>query len=328
MDKIRLGNQGLNVSKLGLGCMGMSDFYGAGQVSDAEGTLHKALDLGVNFWDTSDMYGPYTNERLLGEHIRKHGIRDRIVLASKFGIMRNEQGETLGINGRPEYVQQVCEASLQRLGVECIDLYYQHRVDPEVPIEETVGAMAELVKQGKVKYLGLSEASLITLERACQVFPISAIQSEYSLWSRDLEYSLIPSLERLGVGLVAYSPLGRGFLTGGIRSRSDLKPGDWRLQSPRFSEENFQQNLALVEKVEELAAIKSCTPAQLALTWVMAKGHVPIPGCRSVGRITENAAAFDVQLSAVEVMQIDLYFSQLKAQGTRYPEAVMSSLER
>jgi aryl-alcohol dehydrogenase-like predicted oxidoreductase len=329
MQHRKLGDQGLAVSAIGLGCMGMSDFYGG---SDAAGNLHVlagALELGVTFWDTADMYGPWTNEELLGRFFREHpGARDQVQLATKFANMRNAEGEFLGVNGRPEYVKSACDASLQRLGVECIDLYYQHRVDPKVPIEDTVGAMAELVAAGKVRYLGLSEASARTLRRASAVHPITALQTEFSLWSREVAQEILPACRELGIGFVAYSPLGRGFLTGAIRSREDFDTDDWRRNHPRFSEENFHLNLKLVEAVESLAAEKGCTSAQLALAWLLAQGDdvVPIPGTRSLKRLAENAGAVSVELDSEDLQDLDALLAAMEVHGARYPAAAVSLL--
>src|SRR4051794_39591839 len=319
-----LGTQGLRVSALGLGCMGMSAFYGDRDDDESVRTIHRALELGVNFLDTSDMYGPHTNEQLVGGAIADR--RDDVVLATKFGIVFDpDNPQARGINGRPEYVREACEASLRRLGVDHIDLYYQHRVDPNTPIEETVGAMAELVAEGKVRYLGLSEAGPETLRRACAVHPISALQTEYSLWSRDPEDEIIATCRDLGIGFVAYSPLGRGFLTGAIRSIEDLEEDDYRRFSPRFQGENFQRNLDLVARIEELAERKGVTPAQLALAWVLAQGEdiVPIPGTKKVARLEENAAAAEVELSAEELSEIAEALPE--AAGLRYPEQMMPS---
>jgi aryl-alcohol dehydrogenase-like predicted oxidoreductase len=326
-----LGTQGLEVSSIGLGCMGMSDFYGSHDDTQSFNTLTQAIESGVRFWDTSDIYGPKTNEELLGRYFAKHPQqRNKIVLATKFGIMRNSQGDFLGLNGSPEYVRKACDASLVRLGVDQIDLYYQHRMDPSVAIEETVGAMAELVKEGKIKYLGLSEAGVYNLERASAVHPISALQSEFSLWSRHLDAEILPACKRLGIGLVPYSPLGRGFLTGAIKSRDDLEEGDWRLNNPRFSEDNFHHNLALVDRITQLAEAKKCSPAQLALAWILHQGedYVPIPGTRSVERLIENAAATSIVLSQIELEQINQLMPSDLVFGERYPEAIMSSLDR
>jgi len=318
-----LGRHGLEVSAIGLGCMGLSDFYSTSRGSDAEGIalIRRAIELGVTLLDTSDIYGPFTNEVLVGKAIQ--GLRDLVVVATKFGIMRNEKGERLGINGRPEYVRASCDASLKRLGIECIDLYYQHRIDPNVPIEDTVGAMADLVRQGKVRHLGLSEASAATIRLAQAVHPIAAIQTEYSLWSRDPEDDILPVCRELGIGFVPYSPLGRGFLAGKFRKIEDLAPDDWRRASPRFQGENFAKNLALVDKIEDLAAEKDCTPSQLALAWLLAQGGdlVPIPGTTSLERLEQNVGAADIALDAAELATIDAIAPRGVAAGTRYPEA-------
>lgn len=322
-----LGAGDLEVSAIGLGCMGMSDFYGPRDEAQSLATLDHARDIGVTFWDTSDIYGPHTNEILVGKALQ--GVRNDVVLATKFGIMRDARGEFVGINGRPEYVQQACEASLERLDTDHIDLYYQHRVDPDTPIEDTVGAMSRLVEQGKVRHLGLSEASAETLRRASQVHPITALQTEYSLWSRELEDEILPACRELGIGLVAYSPLGRGFIGGHIRSIDDLAEDDWRRASPRFQGENFARNLDLLEKVEEFAATKSCTPAQLALAWLLARGNdiVPIPGTRSAGRLSENAASTDIRLSPAEMAELDAVFPPGAVAGARYPEPAMQFID-
>jgi aryl-alcohol dehydrogenase-like predicted oxidoreductase len=327
MQTRTLGLNGPTVSALGLGCMGMSEFYGARDDDESIATIHRALDLGVNFLDTSDVYGPYTNEVLVGRAIADR--RDEVVLATKFGIVRDpDDPAARGQNGRPEYVRQAAEASLKRLGVDHIDLYYQHRVDPATPIEETVGAMAELVQAGKVRYLGLSEASPETLRRASAVHPITALQTEYSLWSREPEDEILPTCRELGIGFVAYSPLGRGFLTGAIQSIDDLDEDDYRRFSPRFQGENFQRNLDLVTKISELAADKAVTPAQLALAWVLSQGEdiVPIPGTKRRARLEENAAAVDVVLSDDELREIADALPE--AAGLRYPEAMMQSVNR
>jgi aryl-alcohol dehydrogenase-like predicted oxidoreductase len=299
-----LGRSGLTVSALGLGCMGMSDFYGSADEATSIATLHRAIDLGVTFLDTADAYGPGRNETLVGTAIRDR--RDQVVVATKFGFQRNPDGTPVGISGRPEYVRQACDASLQRLGVDTIDLYYQHRVDPAVAIEETVGAMAALVEAGKVRYLGLSEAAPATLRRAMAVHPIAALQTEYSLWSRDPEGELLATCRELGIGFVAYSPLGRGFLTGRFRSIDDLEPNDWRRQNPRFQGENFQKNLDVVAQVQQLARDKGCTPAQLALAWLLAQGDdiVPIPGSTRAERVEENAGALAVTLSPADIASL------------------------
>jgi len=321
--KSRMLGRGLEVSAIGLGCMGLSDFYSTSRGSDAEGIalIRRAIELGVSLLDTSDIYGPFTNEVLVGKAIQ--GLRDLVVVATKFGIMRNEKGERLGLNGRPEYVRASCDASLKRLGIEQIDLYYQHRIDPNVPIEDTVGAMADLVEQGKVRHLGLSEASAATIRRAHAVHPIAAIQTEYSLWSRDPEDDILPTCRELGIGFVPYSPLGRGFLAGKFRKIEDLAPDDWRRASPRFQGENFAKNLALVDKIEDLAAEKDCTPSQLALAWLLAQGDdlVPIPGTTSLDRLEQNVGAADIALDAAELAAIDAIAPRGVAAGTRYPEA-------
>jgi aryl-alcohol dehydrogenase-like predicted oxidoreductase len=326
VNKRRLGRQGLETSALGLGCMGMSEFYGTADEGEAIATIHRALELGVNFLDTADAYGPFKNERLVGRAIKDR--RDEVVLATKFGSVRTEQGERLGIRGDREYVLAACDASLERLGTDHIDVYYQHRVDPNTPIEETVGAMGELVEQGKVRYLGLSEAAAETIRRAHSVHPISALQSEYSLWTRDVEDEILPTIRELGIGLVGYSPLGRGFLSGRIHSIDDLEAGDFRRANPRFQGENFQKNLELVERVEELAAEKGCTAAQIALAWVLAQGEdiVPIPGTTRVKNLEENVAALDVELSDEELRDLEAVFPKGAAAGDRYAD--MSPINR
>jgi aryl-alcohol dehydrogenase-like predicted oxidoreductase len=315
------------VSEQGLGCMGMSEFYGALDDDESLATLHRAVELGLNFFDTSDMYGPFTNEILLGKALAD--CRDQVVIATKFGITRDSENKMVrGINGSPEYVQAACDASLKRLGTDYIDLYYQHRVDARVPIEETVGAMAELVKAGKVRYLGLSEAGPQTLRRAHAVHPISALQTEYSLWSRDPEEEILPVARELGIGFVAYSPLGRGFLTGQIKSFEDLEETDYRRYSPRFQGENFYKNLELVERVKALSEARGVKPSQLALAWVLAQGEdiVPIPGTKRRQYLEENLAASDIQLSEQDLAEIEAIFPKGAAQGLRYPEAMMKSV--
>jgi aryl-alcohol dehydrogenase-like predicted oxidoreductase len=319
-----LGQQATRVSALGLGCMGMSEFYGATDNDEAISTLERALDLGVTLWDTADMYGSGGNERLLARVLASR--RDEVFLATKFGNVRGPGGSFLGIDGRPEYVRQACDASLQRLGTDRIDLYYQHRVDPKVPIEETVGAMAELVAAGKVRFLGLSEAGAATLRRAVAEHPIAALQTEYSLWTRDVETEILPACRELGVTLVAYSPLGRGFLTGKIRSLDDLDANDWRRQNPRFGADNLAANLHFAERIRAFASTKGCTPAQVALAWLLAQGEdvVPIPGTRSRVRLEENAAAASLAISSAE---LDALARELPAvAGLRYPPAAMKNL--
>ena len=324
----RLGGQGLEVSELGLGCMGLSDFYSSSGATDSQGIalIQRALDLGVTFLDTADVYGPHTNERLVGRAIK--GRRDGVIVATKFGIVRDGNTLNRGVNGHPDYVRSSCDASLERLGVDRIDLYYQHRVDPDIPIEETVGAMAGLVSQGKVRYLGLSEAAPATIRRAHKVHPISALQSEYSLWSRDPEDEILPTLRELKIGFVPYSPLGRGFLAGRFRTVDDLAPDDWRRHSPRFQGENFAKNLALLNQINTLAQRRGCTPSQLALAWLLAGGRdvVPIPGTTSPERLQENLKSVDIQMTDEELDLIEAAAPRGIAQGQRYHPNMMTLL--
>ena len=322
MKQRKLGSQGLVVSNQGLGCMGMSDFYGQRDEEESIATIHRALDLGVNFLDTSDAYGPFTNEMLVGKAIK--GKRNQVVLATKFGIVRSGDPASRGINGRPEYVRTACDASLKRLAIDHIDLYYQHRVDADVPIEDTVGAMSDLVAAGKVLYIGLSEASAQTIRRAHAVHPITALQSEYSLWTRDPEDEVLPTLRELGIGFVAYSPLGRGFLTGQLKSPDDFAADDYRRNSPRFQGENFTKNLELVERVKSIAEKKGITPGQLALAWVLAQGDdiVPIPGTKHRKYLEENIAAGAIAISEAEIVEIAEALPKGAASGGRYPESM------
>jgi len=325
MKSIKLGRSDLEVSALGLGCMGMSEFYTGFDDAESVATIHRALELGITLLDTADVYGPFKNEELVGRALK--GKRDQVLLATKFGIVRDPVNpQVRGVNGKPDYVKKACDASLKRLGVDCIDLYYQHRVDPDTPIEETVGAMAELVKEGKVRYLGLSEAGVQTLRRAVEVHPITALQTEYSLWTRDPEREILPTCREMGIGFVAYSPLGRGFLTGQFEKFEDLPADDYRRFSPRFQGENFEKNLNLVKKVREIAEERKCQPSQLALAWVLTQGGdiVPIPGTKRRKYLEENVGALDVELSADELRQLNEVFPFGAAAGERYPEHMMT----
>jgi aryl-alcohol dehydrogenase-like predicted oxidoreductase len=326
MEKVKLGNQGLMVSRLGLGCMGMSEFYGEGDDEESIKTIHRALELGINFLDTADMYGVGHNERLVGKAIKDR--RDKVILATKFGNVRGEDKSFLGINGSPKYVKEACDASLKRLGIDIIDLYYQHRVDPNTPIEDTVGAMADLVKEGKVKYLGLSEASAKTIRRAAAVHPISALQTEYSIWTRDVEDEILETCRELGIGFVAYSPLGRGFLTGSFKTKGDIPKNDFRSRNPRFQGENFESNIKVVNELEKIAEEKNCTLAQLALAWLLAQGKdvVPIAGTKRIKYLEDNAGAINVNLTKDDLNRINKIAPKGFTMGMRYPEAAMKRI--
>ncbi len=326
MNKRKLGSTSVWVSPIGLGCMGMSEFYGTKNDEESIKTIHRAIDLGVDFLDTADMYGPYLNEELVGKAV--HGIRNKITLATKFGIVRSEDPAKRFINGKPEYVKSSCEGSLKRLKTDHIDLYYLHRVDPNTPIEETIGAMADLVKEGKVRYIGLSEASVNTLKRAIKIHPITALQTEFSLWSRDPEEEILPFCKDNHISFVAYSPLGRGFLTGNIKRMEDLAVDDYRRFSPRFQGDNFQKNLDLVKLIEKIASEKDCTPSQLALAWVLSQGEhiIPIPGTKRISYLEENLGALEIHLNAKDIKEIDELFPKDIVAGTRYPESMMNSV--
>jgi aryl-alcohol dehydrogenase-like predicted oxidoreductase len=320
MKQSHLGKNGLTVSPLGLGCMSMSEFYGHADEKESIATLHRAIERGINFFDTADVYGQGRNEEFVGKMLQEH--RDKVIIATKFGIVRNANGEFTGVCSKPEYIRASCDASLRRLGIDTIDLYYQHRVDPETPIEDTIGTMAELVQEGKVRHLGLSEAGPQTIRKAHAVHPIAALQTEYSLWSRDPEEEILPTCRELGIGFVPYSPLGRGFLTHNIKNLAELDENDWRRNGPRFQKENFQRNLKLVEAIEDIANEKHCTPAQLALAWVLAQGNdiVPIPGTTKTKHLEDNLAALNIQLSQDEIKRINQVAPIGIAAGSRYPE--------
>ncbi len=328
MENRQLGASGLTVSAVGLGCMGMSEFYGPRDDEESVRTIRRAVELGVTFFDTADAYGPFKNEELVGRALKPY--RKHVVIATKFGNVRGPNGERLGISGKPDYVRTACEGSLRRLGVETIDLYYQHRVDPQTPIEDTIGAMARLVEEGKVRYLGMSEAAVPTLLRAFRVHPIAALQTEYSLWTRDVEDEILPACRKLGVGFVAYSPLGRGFLTGGIKSPEVLDASDFRRTNPRFEEENLKKNLAIVARVEDLARKKGCTAAQLAMAWVLARGKdiVPIPGTKRRGYLEEDLGALAVELTPEDLAAIDKAVPKGSASGERYTPQGMAAINR